>query len=342
MLIKDVYPQPTIAGLRLYEASNPPLWYGAVLSSFGIGFNVDTVKYLGMEAPRTWPDLKDPRYRNWLLAADPTRSSTAKTLFMVIVERKMADAEAEGRSPDEGWADGMGLVRQIAANCRNFNDTANTVPAIVGSGDVAAAMMIDFFARTQIQFIGDRMQYVEPANATVINADPIAMIKGAPHEETAKRFVEFLLSEPGQRLWNIKAGLPGGPKLTSLRRLPIRRSVYSDKTGFTDPVNPFEQTTSFNTSPARTKTFEILGLLIQASCMDVLDELKATRAAILACPRAAELDAKLGRFPFDQKEALKRQDQYKKATTAERLELMRKWTDEFRQEYRELMSRARG
>lgn len=340
--VAEVFPQPTLAGLRLYEGSNPPLWYGTALSSFGIGYNRDVVKYLGLPEPKTWKDLKDPRYYDWLISADPTRSSSAKTIYMVIVERSMADAVEQGRSADDGWADGMGLIRQICANCRNFNDTANSVPSVVSSGDVAASIMIDFFARSQIQFVGeDRMGYVEPANATVINPDPIGMIQGAPHRDLAMQFVQFVLSEPGQRLFDVKAGLPGGPRLTSLRRLPVRKSVYADMTGFVDPVNPFEQTTSFNTSRARTATYPILGELIQASCMDLLNDLKTTRQAILASPRAAELDAKLGRFPFDQAEALKRQADYQAASPPVRLEMMQRWTDEFRQEYQKLREAAR-
>jgi ABC-type Fe3+ transport system substrate-binding protein len=341
-LIKDVFPVPTFAGLRLYEGSTPPLWYGTALSSFGIGYNKDILKYLDLAEPKTWSDLKDPRYRGWIVMADPTRSSSAKTAFMAIIERAMADAQAKGQSQDEGWAVGMGLIRLIASNARNFNDSANALPTLVSSGDVAAAMTIDFYARSQIQAVGEqRMGYVEPANATIINPDPIALIQGAPHREIAKQFVEFVLSEQGQRLFNLKAGSQGGPKLTSLRRLPVRRSVYADMTNFTDPVNPFEESSSFNTSPARTKTFGIIGELIQASCMDVLDELKETRAEILASPNAASLDALLGKFPFDQREALRRLALYGKASPIEKLRLMEQWTEDFRGEYAALREQAR-
>ncbi len=74
--------------------------------------------------------------------------------------------------------------------------------------------------------------------------------------------------------------------------------------------------------------------------MDPLDELRATRKAILASPRAAELDAELGVFPFDQREALRRQATWKKATPVEQLRLMRDWTGEFQAEYRRLRNEA--
>lgn len=340
-LLKEIFPQPTIAGLRLYDVSDPPLWFGTALGSFGIGYNTDVVKYLGVREPRTWTDLKDPRYRGWLLLADPTRSSTSRTMFMVIVERAMADAVNEGRSADDGWAEGMGIVRQICANARNFSDSANILPTQVSSGEVAAAMTIDFYARSQMQALpDDRMGYVEPSNATVINPDPIGMLKGAPHRELAQRFVEFVLSEQGQRIFDVKAGTPNGPRLSTLRRLPVRQSVYSDMRDFADPVNPFEQTTTFNTSRDRTKTFGIIGELVQVSCIDLLEDLRETREQILACKESRELDAMLGRFPFDQKEALKRMEQFQKASAVEKLQLIQAWTQQFRDEYAMLRERA--
>ena len=73
---------------------------------------------------------------------------------------------------------------------------------------------------------------------------------------------------------------------------------------FTDQVNPFKAASSFNKSNDRERTFPIIGELIQASCIDLLDELRHTRQAILTSPIAKELDALLGRYPFDQRRQL--------------------------------------
>src|SRR5204863_1050858 len=125
--------------------------------------------------------------------------------FMVIVERAMQDAVDRGGSADQGWAQGMGLVRQIAANARLFTDNGTAVPGAVGSGEFAAGMAIDFQARSQIDALSasdpDRLGYIEPIGATAINPDPVAMVKGSEHRLVATHFIEFLLSEPGQGLW---------------------------------------------------------------------------------------------------------------------------------------------
>ena len=335
------FPKDDLGGVALLDRADPPSWFGAALSSFGIVYNKDLCRHLGAGSPATWRDLADPRYRGWIALADPTRSGSAKQTYMVIVERAMADAAAQGRTEDDGWADGMGLVRQIAANARLFTESSSTVPIQVSTGDAAAGMAIDFYGRSQSDAVGDaRMGYVEPAGATAINPDPIALVKGAQNRELAILFIRFVLSEQGQRLWNIRAGAPGGPAQTTLRRLPIRPSVYRDMTHFADRVDPYRAAGGFNKSSAREKTWGILGDLIQMSCIDALEELRDTRQAILASPRAAELDAKLGRFPFDQREALRRLAQWKQAKGATLLELQRRWTAEFRDEYRRLREEA--
>ncbi len=337
--MKRVFPSTTFNGIPLYDTKDG-MWYGTALSSFGICYNKDVCRHLETGDPKTWRDLRDPRFRGWLVMADPTRSSSAKQAFMTVVERAMLDATEAGRSEDEGWAEGMGLIRQIASNARLFTDASSSVPGVIGSGDAAAGMTIDFHGRAQVDAVGEqRMGYVEPRGATAINPDPIAVVRGAEHRDLAIKFIEFVLSDEGQRLWNVRAGAPGGPRLTSLRRLPVSPSAYADMRHFTEPINPYSGTVGFETDNLRKKTFTILGELIQMSCIDLLDELRDTRRAIVAAGRD-DLDARLGMFPFDQKEALHRADLWQKSTPVKRLELQRQWTEDFRREYRRLRDAA--
>jgi iron(III) transport system substrate-binding protein len=339
------FPSPTLSGLPLYDLKDkPPYWIGTALSGFGITYNRDVLRYLKLPDPTTWADLADPKYANWVIAADPTRSTSAKQAFMAIVERAMVDATDRHESEDAGWAKGMGMVRLICSNARMFTDGSSTVPGYIASGDGAAGMTIDYYGRTQVEAVGgDRLGYVQPVGATVINPDPIALVKGAPHREVALHFIEFVLSPAGQMLWDKRAGTVGGPKVTNLRRLPIMPSIYKTTSDLVDTDDPFTSSGGFNKSQAREDpTFNILGELIQASCINCLDELRDTRQQILVSPRAKELEAKLAVFPFDQAEASRRKTQYTDASPVEQLALMRKWTREFQDEYQHLRQQADG
>ena len=360
------FPTPDIGGVPLYDPDpgKGPRWFGAALSSFGILYNRDVLGFLHLPEPRTWADLADPRYRGWLELADPTRSASAKAALMVIVEREMETATREHRSQEDAWARGMGLIRQIAANARGFTSAANELPGVVSSGDAAAAMSIDFYARAQVAAVGcdarvggqrwtdneqasacageGRVGYVEPQGATMVTPEPIALVRGAQHADTARRFIEFILSDTGQRLWITKPG-PGESPEMALRRLPIVRSVYDNPVNFTEFTNPFTTAGGFNTKPSRRARFGLMDELIALCCIDLLAELRETRKEIVESPRAADLDSKLGTFPVDEaasRAGMEVHGRMLKGRPEDWLKLQRQWREQFRAEYRELRRAA--
>jgi ABC-type Fe3+ transport system substrate-binding protein len=223
-------------------------WTGAVLSSFGIVYNRDALARLGLPPPRHWADLADPRYRREIALADPTKSGSMNKAFENVLQQTMhatvrarletarfADEEsrlgAERAAVAEGWVEGLRLLQRIAANARYFTDSAQKVPIDVAAGNCAAGMCIDFYGRQQVEALarrggGDRVAYISPPGGTVFSVDPIGLLRGAPHPEVARSFIEFVLSPHGQRLWNQKPGTEGGPLRYALRRLPVRRDAY--------------------------------------------------------------------------------------------------------------------
>jgi iron(III) transport system substrate-binding protein len=344
-LLAAAFPSPDIGGVPLYDPDPVagPRWFGAALSSFGILYNRDVLAYLHLPEPKTWADLADPRYRGWLELADPTRSASAKAALQVIVEREMETASQEHRAPEEAWARGMGLIRQIAANAKGFTQAANELPSTVSNGDAAAAMTIDFYAHAQIAAVGEgRMGYVEPHGATMVTPEPIALVRGAPHADVARRFIEFILSDTGQRLWITKPGSGESPEM-ALQRLPIVRSVYDNPVNFTEFTNPYTTVGGFNTQPSRRAAFGLMDELIVLCCIDLLPELRETRKQILESPRASELDARLGSFPVDQaasQAGVEVHRQMLKGKPEDWLTLQRRWREQFRAEYRELRRAA--
>jgi spermidine/putrescine-binding protein len=111
---------------------------------------------------------------------------------------------------------------RIAGNTRGFARAASAIPKDTAMGEVACGTAIDVYAWRQIAEVGaDRMAFVLPEGLTVVNPDGIAVLKGAPNREVAERFVEFVLSEAGQKLWCLKAGTPGGPRDFELDRMPV-------------------------------------------------------------------------------------------------------------------------
>lgn len=262
-------------------------WVGVCVSQFGIVYNLDVLNWIGAEPPRKWADLTEVTYFGKLALADPTMSSSVNQSFEMIIQEQMQDVIREkGDTPEareEGWRRGLMVIVGMAANSRYFTDSSSKIPHDVAMGDAAAGTAIDFYGRTQEDAVRHggkpaRVKWIAPIGGTSVSVDPVAVFRGAPHPELAQAFATFCLSERGQLLWNLEVGQEGGPKSHALRRLPVRRDLYTagNLGRFTDPdALPFERAGEFVYRPDLTsKASDAQRLIIRAMCIDPLDELK--------------------------------------------------------------------
>jgi ABC-type glycerol-3-phosphate transport system substrate-binding protein len=167
---------------------------------------------------------------------------------------------------------------------------------------------IDFYGRTQVAQGGaDRLGFVMPANLTVVTPDPIAILKGAPNLDNAKLFVDFVMSEEGQRLWFLKAGSPGGPAKYDLMRLPVLPKIYDRYEAAVKvvDVNPFTFTSSFSFDSAKASARrEVLGDLMKSTLIQPQKELRACWKAVLTSAKRDALVDKMAKAPVDEAQAL--------------------------------------
>ena len=181
-LLDDVYGENLIGDVTLYDPDG--YWYGLALSGFGIVYNNDVLKELGVEPPSGWEALCNPKLLGNLALVNPAQSGSVTTAFEAILKYL-------------GWKRGWQVLRRAAANARYFSASSLKPPADVSQGDAAMGVCIDFYGRYQSQAIanrggGDRVGYIDPPGATMIDPDPISLLRNAPNEKIAKRFIEFL------------------------------------------------------------------------------------------------------------------------------------------------------
>jgi ABC-type Fe3+ transport system substrate-binding protein len=266
-------------------------WFGTSLSSFGVCYNRDVLDRIGVgEPPASWAALAAPAFRGQLALADPTKSGSVGKAFETIIQNEMNGALARARvagerdaaaleraATHEGWAAAMRLIRRIGANARYFTDSGAKIPLDVAMGEAAAGMCIDFFGRMQGEYAASvgrpgRVGFATARGETSVDADPIALLRGAPHRELAVRFIEFVLSEEGQKLWAFRRGAPGGPTTYTLRRLPILPRLYDPALASfrADPdENPYDGKGGFAYHAAWTgPLFSAIALVVRTMCLD--------------------------------------------------------------------------
>ena len=364
--IPEVIPQE-YAGEEYWDTEHK--WIGTVLSSYGLVYNRDVLKHLGIEkTPSQWTDLRDPRLLGAVALTDPTKSgSIAKAFENVIqqqMQRRLHELEAGATAPTdaaaverqaihEGWRDGLQLLQLAAANARYFTDTSQKPPIDVATGNCAVGMCIDFYGRQQAEAVrrrgdSERVDYVSPAGGSVSSVDPVGLLRGARNEEVAELFIEFVMSMEGQKIWNFEPGTPGGPEHFALRRLPVRRDFYVDefKPFRSDPGDaPYEASDQLIYRASWTSgLFREMSLIVRIMGFDTHPELVAAWREIVAAGQPAEAMAVFQNLDFvDYDEAMGRIKQTLGARDkVEELELAKDLGRRFREQYAKAAEIARN
>ncbi|MCW4036834.1 MAG: extracellular solute-binding protein, partial [Candidatus Bathyarchaeota archaeon] len=245
---------------------------------FGIVYNKALLELEGLPEPDTWEDLTNPQLKGWVGSADPRHSGSTHMMYEIILQ-------------GYGWEEGMKLSTLMGANIKTVPPSSSQVPKSVGAGDVAYGLAIDFYAWSEVDKVGaDKIGYVMPEGLTVINPDSIAILKGAPNLEVAKRFVTYVLSEEGQKLWMLPVGAEGGPTTYMLGRMCVIPELFTQLADVTVvPINPFVITTTLDYDPdLGSDRWSLVNDYIGATIIDTHSDLVSTWGEIIATEAALE------------------------------------------------------
>jgi iron(III) transport system substrate-binding protein len=351
----------TLGGEPLWDPKGQ--WIGACLGAFGICYNSDSLARLGVtQPPANWGDLANPLFADQLAMADPTQSGSVAKAFEMIIQQQII---AAGGNPAEGWQKGMQLIQRISANARYFTGSATEIPFSVQAGDAAAGMCIDFYGRFESQAVEksdgtSRMVYVTPFGGSSTGADPISMFRGAPHPDLAREFIDFVLSQDGQKLWAFKTGTPGGPEKYALRRIPIRPDLYAHEFAQfeSDPYgNPYHYVVGYPSNGEITtqpngliyhpewtaSLFGVISFEIKSAYIDPNEELKTAWQALIQAhfpPQATAAFADLSAIDYKQSSTTIR-DTLRSPNKLDSIQLARTLTDHFREQYQHATELAR-
>ena len=289
--ILDGIPQQ-VSGMDVYDANHT--WYGAALSSFGILQNTRVQRTLGLPRVTRWEELTNPQLYNWVGAGDPRNSGTMNVMFEAFLQYY-------------GWEKGWQVLTQIGGNARLFDRVSSTTAKDVTLGETAYAFSIDFYGFSQIAVAGrSNMTFALPQDFTAINPDGIAILKGAPNLTTAQRFLDFVLSETGQKLWFLPRGHPEGPKEYSVERMSVRPDLYRRFKGISNiEFSPFDLRQSFlyDARISRERR-EVVAALAGALLVDTHDDLRAAWRRLIERGLPPEAVNELGSAPLSERDAL--------------------------------------
>lgn len=211
---KKLLMQYTPAGVEKFPAGfkdRDGYHYGLRSTLSVIAYNSKLVP--AAEAPRSWKDLLDPRWRGKLVTGHPGYSGVISTHVLALVNLY-------------GWD----FFKQMAQNKLMLVQSANDPAQVVASGERPVAVDGSEYFFYQTKKKGNPIEIVYPKEGVPLVVSPSAITSFAPHPNAAKLFTDFIFGKEVQQLLADSEGLytghpevsypPDKPKLGELKLLP--------------------------------------------------------------------------------------------------------------------------
>jgi iron(III) transport system substrate-binding protein len=169
------------------------------LSALAIAWNPSS----GTPRPTDWKDLAEPAFQGKVNMPDPSKSGTALELISGLQSQHGAQA---WKLFGELRANGMHIA---GANAQALNPVLQGAKAAV----FGAVDYVTYAAQAK----GEKVEIIFPRSGTVVAARPMMIFKRSPKAEQAKRFVDYVLSDEGQRIVAKSYLLPARSDVPALR-----------------------------------------------------------------------------------------------------------------------------
>ncbi len=200
-------------------------WTGFYIGAIGFASNKDILKELGVEPPRSWDDLLKPEFKGRISMAYPYTSGTAYTILATTIAQ-MGEEKAF-----EWW-------KKFNKQIHHYNKSGSACVTQVGLGEVAVGIA---FAHDIVKKGISKGYPVVLTFPTGVGRYPLqegtgyeigamALIKGGPEPELAKKFIDWMLTVDAQNLMKKWFRIPlnpeaevaeGAVKITDVKTLPL-------------------------------------------------------------------------------------------------------------------------
>jgi len=173
-------------------------WVGTALEPYGLVYHPRRLQRLGVAELKDWEDLLNPKLKGEVAQCAPTRSSSSNATYEVMLSML---------GEEKGWE----WLTRLAANTGHFTARSRDVPTVVAKGEFTAGFAVPSYMAFEEKLAGFDIKFVAPRNAFV-TPEPMAILAGARNPKAARAFVEFLLTERGQKVFMERGLFPITPK----------------------------------------------------------------------------------------------------------------------------------
>lgn len=157
-------------------------WYGIYKGILGFMVNKDELARLGLDAPKDWQDLLDPKYEGLIWLSNYNTAGTAKLVINTMIQKY-------------GHDEGIQYLVDLDKNIQVYTKSGSGPSKNVGTGECVIGIGFLHDGITQIADNGyENIELIIPSSGTSFEVGATAIFKGAKHPNAAKLWVEYALS----------------------------------------------------------------------------------------------------------------------------------------------------
>lgn len=187
------YTEVKLDGIRAGTFDADRTYFGTKLITTGIAVNTGA-KF----QPKSWADLAAADMKGQVVMPSPLYSGAAAIMLGAMTQRS-----------DYGWK----YYETLKANGAVAVRGNGAVLTSVSSGEKPYGVLVDFMA-LNAKLKGAPINFIFPAEGVIPVTEPVAIMKTTTNLPAAKAFVDFLLSERGQKF-----------SVQTLGYIPVREGV---------------------------------------------------------------------------------------------------------------------
>lgn len=181
------YKEANTAGFPVESYDTERTYFGSKLITTGIAYNTGADK-----KPKHWSDLADAAYKGTLVMPSPLYSGAAAYQLSGFALK-----------PELGW----GYFEKLKANDTIAVRGNGAVLKSVATGEKPYGILVDFMA-LNAKAKGSPIEFVFPDEGVPAVTEPVAIMSTAKNPAAAKKFIDFILSDAGQKLALSQGYLP--------------------------------------------------------------------------------------------------------------------------------------
>ncbi|MDR3509915.1 MAG: putative 2-aminoethylphosphonate ABC transporter substrate-binding protein [Caulobacteraceae bacterium] len=201
---------------RFRDTQQPAHWTGEALWSALICANTHELSQRGLPVPTSWEDLTKPIYKGMIAMPNPASSGTG--LLAVGAWLQMF-------GEDRGWA----YMDRLNSNIVSYDHSGSKPCKDAARGEVPIGISIDYRA-AQEKGAGLPLAVVVPTEGVGWDVEASGVIAHAKHEQAARTFVDWAMSDDAMRLYARNFSLVGAPGVAQpVPNLPADLSTHLAK-----------------------------------------------------------------------------------------------------------------